>query len=112
MNDFLFIFRRDYQTREVQPSPDQMQQHMEQWQAWFTRLTEQNKMARPVQRWDSEGRVLKSTQTVVNGPYAEIKEAIGGAVLIKAKDYDEAVEIARECPIFELGGNVEIRMGM
>jgi hypothetical protein len=46
---------------------------------------------------------------VINGPYAEIKEAIGGMIFVKAADYDEAAEIAKGCPILEAGGNVEIR---
>ncbi len=40
----------------------------------------------------------------------EIKESIGGLVIIKANDYDEAVEIAQGCPILKLGGTVEVRM--
>ncbi|MGX7835749.1 YciI family protein, partial [Campylobacter fetus subsp. venerealis] len=46
---------------------------------------------------------------VLNGPYVEIKEAIGGMIFIKASSYEEAAEIARGCPVLTLGGNVEIR---
>lgn len=112
MNEFLLIFRRDFKTKEEQPSPEQLQQHLKQWQEWFAALTAQDRLARHLQRWDGEGRVLKSTKTVINGPYAEIKESIGGMVIIKAESYDEAVEIAKGSPILSLGGNVEIRMGL
>lgn len=112
MNEFLLIFRRDFKTREQQPSPDQMQAHLKNWQNWFGSIAAQDKFARPLQRWDGEGRVLTHSKTILNGPYVEIKESIGGLIIIKAADYEEALEIAQGCPILELGGNVEVRMAL
>ena len=112
MNEFLLIFRRDFKTREQQPSPDQMQAHLKNWQNWFGSIAAQDKLARPLQRWDGEGRVLTHNKTILNGPYVEIKESIGGLIIIKAADYEEALEIAQGCPILELGGNVEVRMAL
>lgn len=111
MNDFLLIFRRDFLTEEAQPKGDQLQEHLQQWQEWFKSLTEQDKLARPLQRWDGDGKVVKASQGITNGPYVEIKESIGGLVIIKARDYEEAAEIAKGCPILDLGGNVEVRKG-
>ena len=37
--------------------------------------------------------------TVTEGPYAEIKESLGGLILVRAENYDDAVEIAKGCPI-------------
>ncbi|MEJ0029546.1 MAG: YciI family protein [Bacteroidota bacterium] len=109
MEEFLLIFRRDFTTKEEQPSPDQMQNHLNQWQEWFagphSREQALASTATLGSRWqDREGR-----KNVINGPYAEIKESIGGMVFVKASGYDEAVEIANGCPILEVGGNVEIR---
>jgi hypothetical protein len=110
MNEFLLVFRRDYKTKDIQPSPEELQAHLQKWRDWFGSLTAQDKLARPPQPWDRAGRVLKHDKSVTNGPYAEIKESIGGLVIIKAADYDEAVKIAEGSPILELGGTVEIRM--
>lgn len=110
MDEFLLIFRRDFTTKEIQPSPEELQQHLQQWQEWFNKLSSQNKLARPLQRWDGKGVIVNNQKEVTNGPYAEIKESIGGMILIKAKDYDEAAQIAKDCPILGLGGCVEIRM--
>ncbi len=110
MNEFLLIFRRDFSTREIQPSPEEMQQHLQHWQQWFGKLSARDKLARPLQRWDGKGVIVASNKEVTNGPYAEIKESIGGMILVKAADYNEAAEIAKECPVLELGGSVEIRM--
>jgi hypothetical protein len=110
MNDFLLIFRRDFASKEAQPSPEELQTSLKQWQDWFGSIAAQDKLARPLQRWDGAGKVVKQNKTVINGPYAEIKETIGGLIIIRANDYEEAAEIAKGCPILELGGNVEIRM--
>lgn len=111
MNEFLLIFRRDYTTKEVQPSPEELQQHLQQFQTWFGELAAQDKLARKLQRWDGQGTIVDS-KGITNGPYAEIKESIGGLIIIKAKDYDEAAAIAKGSPILQLGGTVEIRMAV
>jgi len=110
MNEFLLIFRRDFTSKEEQPSPEELQNSIKDWQNWFGSIAAQGKLARPLQRWDGEGKIVKQNKQVINGPYAEIKESIGGLIMIKAIDYDEAAEIAKGCPILALGGNVEIRM--
>jgi len=46
---------------------------------------------------------------VTDGPYAEVKEALGGYFAIKATDYDEAVEIAKSCPHMTYGSRIEVR---
>ncbi|GEP96714.1 YciI family protein [Chitinophaga cymbidii] len=112
MNDFLLVFRRDYKTKEIQPSPEQLQAHLSRWREWFDDLKARDVLARPLQPWESTGKVLKNDKTVTDGPYAEIKESIGGFIVVRAGSYDEAVEIAKGSPVFELGGTVEVRMAL
>lgn len=112
MNEFLLIFRRDFTTKEDQPSPEQLQSSVKRWQDWFGGIAAQDKLARPLQRWDGQGKIVKPTKVVTDGPYAEIKESIGGMIFISAEDYEDAAEIAKGCPILDLGGNVEIRMAV
>jgi hypothetical protein len=45
---------------------------------------------------------------IIDGPFAETKEQIGGFILIAARDLDEAVQLASGIPTIRLGG-VEIR---
>ena len=47
-------------------------------------------------------------RTVVDGPFAETKEQLGGYYLIEAKNLDEATEIASRIPAVRLG-SIEIR---
>lgn len=112
MNEFLLIFRRAFKSPEDQPSPDMLQDSIKQWQDWFGGIAAQDRLVRPLQRWDIDGMIVESDKNVINGPYAEIKESIGGLILIRAVDYAEAAEIAKGCPILALGGNVEIRMAV
>ena len=112
MSEFVLIFRRDYKTKEVQPTPEQTQENLKHWQEWFAQLTANDILARPVQRLDPEGRISGQYNSVQTGPYIESKESVGNVVFIKAADYDEAVEIAKGCPILEVGGNVEVRAGL
>jgi hypothetical protein len=46
---------------------------------------------------------------VTDGPYAETKEIIGGYWIISAENYDEAVELTRDCPSLEFGARMEVR---
>lgn len=110
MNDFLLVFRRDYKTKEIQPSPEELQAHLSRWREWFDDLKARDLLARPPQPWEATGKVVKHDKSVTDGPYAEIKESIGGLTIIRAGSYDEAVKIAETAPILELGGFVEIRM--
>jgi hypothetical protein len=46
---------------------------------------------------------------VTDGPFPEAKELVGGFFVVNAEDINEAAEIAKDCPSFELGGSVEVR---
>jgi hypothetical protein len=51
-----------------------------------------------------EGRTLTT-----DGPFAEVKEAIGGYLFFEADDLDAAVELAARVPAARFGGAVEVR---
>lgn len=56
------------------------------------------------QTFAREGGELK----VLDGPYADTHEQLGGFYVIEAKDMNEAVEWARKCPASQWG-SVEVR---
>lgn len=53
-------------------------------------------------------RIRRGRTSVVDGPFAETKEILGGFNLIEAADMDEAVRIAAEFP-WAKTGCVEVR---
>ncbi len=109
MNDFLLIFRRDYKANNIQPSPEQLQNMMKEWQNWMGNIAARNKLVNSGNRLSDDGRVVKPGALVTNGPFVELKEAIGGYIIIRAESLDEAAEISKGCPILMIGGNVEVR---
>ena len=54
-------------------------------------------------------RFAAGKKTVVDGPFAETKDVVGGYTLIEARDLEQAVELSKGCPIFEVDGAVEVR---
>jgi hypothetical protein len=52
----------------------------------------------------SDGRTLTT-----DGPFAEMKEALGGYLFYEAEDLDAAIELAARIPAARLGGAVEVR---
>lgn len=109
MKDFLLVFRRDVQSETIQISADQMQAMTKPWQDWMGSLAAQNKLVSSGNRLASEGKVVKPGNVIVNGPFVELKEAVGGYIMVSAKNLDEAAELAKGCPILSMGGNVEVR---
>ena len=109
MNEFLLVFRRDFVAKEKQPSPEQLQAMLKPWQDWMGDLAAGNKLVNSGNRLASQGKVVKPGKVVTDGPYVEIKEAIGGYIIIRAASLEEAAELSKGCPILEINGNVEVR---
>jgi len=109
MEEFLLVFRRSSVGEEPQASPAQLQAMMKPWQDWIGNIAAQNKLVSSGNRLTPEGRVVKAGGVITNGPYVEIKEAIGGYIIIRADSLDEAAELSKDCPILKMGGNVEVR---
>jgi hypothetical protein len=53
-------------------------------------------------------RVRSGKLSVIDGPFAETKEQIGGVFLIEAGDFDEAVQVAAQWPSARIG-SIEVR---
>ncbi len=107
MKEFMMIFRSEV-NESFGPSPEQMQSNIKHWQDWIGGIAAQGKLA-GANRLSFEGKTLKPNTVIADGPYAEVKEIIGGYIVVKAADIDEAMEMAEGCPILTHGGNVEVR---
>ena len=102
----------DSPTAATEISPAQMQRIIEKYQAWADGLRAAGSYVGGDKLADGDGRVLRGGREgvrVLDGPYAETKEVIGGYFAIRAASYDEAVRVARECPHLGYGGTIEIR---
>jgi len=54
-------------------------------------------------------RVQDGRALTTDGPFAELKEAIGGYGFLEADDLDTAIEVASKIPAASMGGAVEVR---
>ena len=111
MPKFMYIFRGGGYATPGLLSPTELQQHLAKWNAWTNALLaagrqpEGRPLAHPVTGTTIRGR----DRIVTDGPYAESKDLVSGTVIIEAASLHEATELARDCPIFELDGSVEVR---
>ena len=109
MEEFLLLMRLNIISKEAQPSPEQLEVYMKQYHDWVGSIAAQNKFVGGT-ALSTEGKVLKTNNVITDGPFAEIKESIAGFITIKATDFDDAVNIAKACPILMGEGNsVEVR---
>jgi len=65
-----------------------------------------------VESLEQSGKTVrrKGTELVVDGPFAEGREAVLGFFLVRVNSVDEACAIAGESPYAEIGGATEVRM--
>jgi hypothetical protein len=91
-------------------SPEEMQQVVDRWMAWFQRLTAEG-IAVAGNPLEQTGKIVsgKNGRVISDGPFAESKETIGGYFILKVSSMDEAVTIAQDCPGLPYGIRVEVR---
>jgi hypothetical protein len=108
MDEFMLIFR--HQDGRKVASPEQIQTWMKQTMDWMSTISKQNKLVGSNGLPFDEARVVGHNKVVTNGPFGEIKETIGGYIIVKADSIDEAVEFAKGSPILQGPDNtVEVR---
>jgi hypothetical protein len=106
MTEFVFLYRGF----EQPASPEEMQKTTAKWMAWLKDLSDKGHVKSLGEPLQPGGKVVKGTKKqVIDGPYAEAKDVIGGYSIIAAKDIEQALAASLGCPIFEDGGSVEIR---
>jgi hypothetical protein len=108
MQEFMLIFRHEDGHKVA--SPEQIQVWMKQTMDWIGGIAAQNKFVAGNGLPFDEARVVGHNKVVTNGPFGEIKETIGGYIIVKANSVDEAVEFAKGSPVLQGDGNtVEVR---
>ena len=104
----MLIFRHEDGNKVA--SPEQIQIWMKQTMDWIGGIAAQNKFVSGTGLPFDDARVVGSNKMVTNGPFGEIKETIGGFIIVKADSVDEAGEFAKGCPVLQGDGNsVEVR---
>jgi hypothetical protein len=108
MDEFMLIFR--HQDGAKLASPEQMQSWMKQTMDWIGTIQAQNKFVGGNGLPHDHAKVVWHKGVVTNGPFGDVKETLGGYIMVKAGSIDEAVEFAKGCPVLQGDGNsVEVR---
>lgn len=111
MDEYALIMRHEDGSKIA--SPEQMQKWMKETMDWIGSISAQNKFVSGTGLPFADARVVKTTKSgkvVTNGPFGDIKETIGGLIVVKAESVEEAVEFAKGCPVLQGEGNsLEVR---
>src|ERR1700722_2135860 len=109
MEKFMYLFRGGVNHAHNAADSEVAAQNMQKWMSWMGSLQQKGILAggEPLQ---PTGKVISGSKKVVtDGPYAGVKEMVGGYLIVNANDINEAVEISKGCPIFEEDGHLEVR---
>ena len=108
MVDFMLVMKGTH-SDWIGLSAGEKQRVMEKYYGFVNNLKKENRF--------KSGSALKHGGTqlyaekgmvILDGPFAETKEALNGYFIFSARDQEEAVEIARSCPALIHGERVEI----
>ncbi len=92
-------------------NPNRTANVLEQYMAWVGKLSAAGRLAASYKLYDQTGaRLSVRGGEVVDGPFVETKEAVGGIFVIEADSLEHATATARDCPVLlAQNGYVEVR---
>lgn len=106
MSEFTYLFRG----RNIPESAEERQKHLEKWVGWFKDLEAKGHLKNPGHPLEDTGKVVNGTKKLVkDGPFAEAKDVVAGYIVVQADNLAHAAELAKGCPILDVGGSVEVR---
>jgi len=103
---YLFI-QRSVPAKREPPSPAQLQEMYATFNAWKEKfkdnIVDMGGQLKP-------GGKIVTASGVTDGPFIEVKEIVGGFMIVAAESYERALEVAREGPgVMMPGSSVEVR---
>lgn len=109
--EYMIINRSIERSDGPEPGTPEFGEFMGRWMAYNQRLIDGGNWVSGASLAPSETATLvdktDGVASIVDGPYSETKEQIGGYYVIAAKDLDEALELAAAMPIEN--GSLEVR---
>lgn len=105
MPKYLFL-QRGAPGTSPRPSPAQMQEMYAAFNAWKDKFKDRIlDLGAPL---TPKGAVVTAAGAT-DGPFVEVKEVVGGYMIITADTLEEALDVARESPPVMMGSSVEVR---
>lgn len=104
LNEYLLLSRGQW---DAARSPEEIQAAIDAFYAWHARLVAQGRF-KPGQRLAREAKLV-TRSGIMDGPFTEAKEVVGGYWFVLAGSLDEAARIAADNPCLACGLAFEIR---
>ena len=109
MQEYVLIFRHEDGAKTA--SPEQIQQWMKMTMDWIGGIAAQNKFVEGLGLPFNDAQVVHHNKMVTNGAFGDIKETLGGMIIVRAESAEEAAEFAKGSPVLMGEGNtVEVRL--
>jgi hypothetical protein len=103
---FILIIRSKTDYSNI--SKDVIKTNITHWQAYMGNLAQAGKIVSGY-RPGADGVTIGADKNTNNSPYRANSEIVSSFLVINAANMDEAKSIAQKCPVFELGGSIEVR---
>ena len=109
MKEYVLLFRMDISAK-AKPNEAQMQVYMRQWMEWMSEIESKGQLANGGNHFSAKGKVLRPGGIVEDEPYTANKESVAGYIIILSEGLEDALAIAKKCPILQgEGTSVEVR---
>lgn len=109
MPKFMFLQRGGGCEQPSEMTPEQMEAGMQAWMKWMQDGQQAGWLLDPGSPLAGEGAVVQPDLTVMDGPFAESKELVGGYTIVEAEDLPAACELARQTMKLAGTGKIEVR---
>ena len=107
LKNFMMIFRFE-PNNEYQPTQEELATQHQQWGTFIGNLAIAEKLI-STNQLGFNGKQLSADLTVSDGINIAERQTMGGNMIVRANTIDEAIEMAKGCPILNMGGTVEVR---
>jgi hypothetical protein len=105
-NEFMFLFR--FNPEGPQPTEEEMAESQQQWGPFIGGIAQKGKLV-STHQLGFNGVQISSSGETSEGIYMSESLTLGGNMIVSAGNMEEATEMAKGCPILQMGGTIEVR---
>lgn len=110
MSEFMFLYLGGDPEWMEKTSKEDFAATMARWGEWMAKLQANDQLVTGGSPLNFAGKRVTADGVITDIAASELKELVSGYSIVKAKDYAEAIELAKACPIMENPNHiVEVR---
>jgi hypothetical protein len=106
---FIFLFRGGDTHPQTANDSKEAKEYLQSWITWMQGLGQKGILVGGENLQRTGKQVNGKSKVVTDVPFIVATEMVNGYLIVSAKDINDAVEIAKGCPIFQENGKVEVR---